>query len=163
MLTLARLLEVLHYDPQTGFFTWTTNLNGHARTGRKAGWNQYSYIKIQIDGKSYPAHRLAWLYMTGEWPTHEIDHINGDPSDNRWSNLREATHQQNMCNRTRLNRRNKSGVQGVYLSKKTGKYHPYANCDGKMIYLGSYACLGRAISVRQAAKYAFYGAFAPHS
>src|SRR5690349_15052213 len=89
-LTQQYLKEILHYDPETGVFIWYTS-RGHCKAGNVAGSLNLGYILIGICNFKYQAHRLAWLYMTGEWPTFEIDHKNGVSSDNRWENLREAT------------------------------------------------------------------------
>ena len=92
-LTQDQLKQVLHYDPDTGAFTWLRSglVAGRARGGR-------GRVRITIDGQQYKAHRLAFLYMTGRWPVDQIDHINRDNSDNRWVNLREATSSQNRVN-----------------------------------------------------------------
>ncbi|MCK9994454.1 MAG: hypothetical protein Dbin4_02974, partial [Alphaproteobacteria bacterium] len=98
-LTQSRLKELLHYDPDTGVFTRRVQTSSNARVGDVAGClHPEGYRHIQIDGKRYAAHRLAWLYMTGEWPTNQLDHLNGVRDDNRWGNLREATHGQNQQN-----------------------------------------------------------------
>ena len=96
-LTAQRLREALHYDPETGVFTWATAVSSKTVPGARAG-NQHiaGYFRIRLDGYSYKAHRLAWLYMTGAWPAECIDHINRNNSDNRFSILREATHKQYM-------------------------------------------------------------------
>lgn len=103
-LTHSRLLEVLHYEPQTGQFTWIKKPSSLSRVsvGTTAGsvWVR-GYVMLKIDNARYLAHRCAWLYMTGEWPKQLIDHIDGDTSNNRWANLREASHAVNAQNRTR--------------------------------------------------------------
>ena len=98
LITQARLKEVLRYDPNTGDFTWLVRVGGMVSVGGKAGTGQKGYVRIGIAGKGYQAHRLAFLYMTGKWPTKEVDHANGNRSDNRWQNLREASHSENQCN-----------------------------------------------------------------
>ena len=97
-LTVERLRELLSYDPATGKFLWRVGRQC-MRAGAVAGATEVQgYRVIKIDGKIYKAHRLAWLYVTGEWPPEEIDHKNTDPQDNVWSNLRLATHSQNQAN-----------------------------------------------------------------
>lgn len=105
-----RLKSLLRYEPDTGHFFWIET-RGPAKAGNLAGSPcNKGYIVIGVGGRVYKAHRLAWLYMTGGWPLAQIDHINQQKGDNRWANLREATNQQNCCNRTR---RNKHGYPGV--------------------------------------------------
>jgi hypothetical protein len=121
MLTAERLREVLHYDPQTGVFTWlVSRRNNSVRKGSKAGYLHIHQgrIIIKIDGEKYAASRLAYLYMTGSRPPNEIDHKDRDPSNDRWTNLRPATHSQQQGNK-RLPRNNTSGYRGVvWLRKK---------------------------------------------
>lgn len=94
------LKNILHYDPETGEFTWLIRPSNSVALGARAGrTNQLGYRIIKIRGVGYQAHRLAWLYMTGAWPEALIDHINGIPGDNRFANLRQATSAQNCWNR----------------------------------------------------------------
>lgn len=90
MLTAERLRELLHYDPLTGVFS---------RNGKRVGSNRgHRYVRVYVDGRMYFAHRLAWLYMNGFWPSHGVDHEDGDGFNNRWKNLRPATQAQNLQN-----------------------------------------------------------------
>lgn len=109
----------LKYNPKTGIFTWkvpraywqkVNSVAGNIDISEKAG----SYISIKIYGVKYKAHRLAWLYMTGEWPSHEIDHKDTDGLNNKWKNLRKCNYSQNACNR-KISTRNTSGVKGVQI------------------------------------------------
>ena len=101
-LTLQRLREVLSYDPDTGLFTWKKRTGSRAVVGAIAGTaNNGGYIQVSIDGVLYYAHRLAWLYMTGEWPEAEVDHARMRPGDNRWDQIREASRSQNEQNKRR--------------------------------------------------------------
>jgi hypothetical protein len=114
-LTAEQLREMFHYDPLTGIFTRAKAVGRHGRwrEGDIAGTSCSSGRRlINIDGKMHKVHRLAFLYMTGKWPTAEIDHINLDDNDNRWRNLREATSSQNKANR-RMKADNRSGIKGV--------------------------------------------------
>ncbi len=113
MLTQERLLELIHYNPETGLFS---RLGGRRsdRVGKVAGSPQgQGYLLIFVDGRRYRAHRLAWFYMTGEWPADGIDHVNNIKTDNRFANLRLATRAQNEMNKP-PSRSNTSGVKGVY-------------------------------------------------
>lgn len=115
MLTQAELKLHLHYNPDTGIFTWIKN-------GKIAGSNSYGYISIYFNGANYRAHRLAWLYSYNTWPKEYIDHINNVKDDNRLCNLREATNQQNGQNQTKPSSRNKLGLLGVIYRKERNKF-----------------------------------------
>ena len=101
MLTQARLKELLHYDPETGAFTWRVDRTNGRRAGDLAGSTREGHITIGVEGTQYYAHRLAVLYMTGKWPKAgmHVDHINRQKADNRWCNLRVVSHSKNMRNR----------------------------------------------------------------
>lgn len=101
MITLERLKHILHYDPDDGVWTWR-NPSKHSKggSGDVAGsWTTGGYWRVQVDGSSYRSARLAWFYMTGEWPIYEIDHINSDPGDDRWENLQSLDQAQNLRKR----------------------------------------------------------------
>lgn len=138
-LTVARLREVLDYCPETGVFVWKVTRSFKAVAGAVAGseYKATGYLRIQIDGTSYLAHRLAWLHHYGEWPTLDIDHINGEKSDNRIANLREATTSQNGQNQHRAQSDNKSGALGVYLDKN-GRWRAVIAKDGLIYGLGAF-------------------------
>src|SRR5262249_32141337 len=118
MITQERLKEVLFYSPKTGTFIWRVTLNPRGKAGSVAGCKDGAYWAIRIDRTLYDAHRLAWLYMTGEWPE-GIDHRDKDGINNRWKNLREADQSQNGAN-SRLRVNSATGYKGVYLRR--GKY-----------------------------------------
>ena len=100
-LTLERLREVLHYDPDTGVFTWAVDRGYRTKAGDRAGTiNGTGYAQISIVWRVYQAHRLAWEWVTGVRPAALVDHINGVRSDNRWGNLRECTYSQNAQNKS---------------------------------------------------------------
>lgn len=118
-LTAQRLREVLNYDCGTGAFTWRQPAKrANQKPGDSAGCVSRGRVQIQVDGHIYRAHRLAWLYVTGAWPQHEIDHINGEPADNRFVNLRDVTSTVNHQNRRTPQRRNKVGLLGVSPAKQ---------------------------------------------
>jgi hypothetical protein len=105
MIDAVQLREILHYDPDTGIFRWRRGQ--WRKAGKIAGSNKRRYRHINIGYRWYLAHRLAWLYMTGKWPRHEIDHIDRDGFNNRLANLRDVTRSENMRN---TRRKSKGGV-----------------------------------------------------
>lgn len=131
-----QLKSLLDYDTETGVFKWLVANTRNVRKGDVAGCltKDKGYIRIDVLGKQYPAHRLAWLYMTGEWPDKkQIDHINLSKADNRWSNLRIATPSQNKAN-SKKRPDNTSGYKGV--SKFEGKWKAQCTANGVHTYLG---------------------------
>jgi hypothetical protein len=121
MLTQERLKELLHYEPETGVFTWRQH-RGCSRVGGVAGdVKQDGYRHIGIDKRRYQAHRVVWLYVHGYFPEHQIDHINRVPDDNRLVNLREVTTSCNVRN-TGNAKDNKSGVKGVCWNTKNKRW-----------------------------------------
>jgi hypothetical protein len=143
-ITADRLRELLHYDPETGVWTWLARPNRRIRIGDAAGYqSRDGYVRIQVEGSYCSSHRLAWLYMTGKWPSREIDHINLVRNDNRWANLREATSLENKAN-SPARRTNKSGFKGVSWSKGHRKWIAQISIEGKTRYLGSWHTPERA-------------------
>jgi len=135
MLTKERLKELLNYEPDTGVFTWRIS-RGRAMVNTEAGNLHHSgYTCIKIDGKSYRSHRLAFLWITGEFPPHDVDHRDGDVANNRWKNIRHATKSENMQNRG-LNSNNKTGFPGVSYHKAAGKFMATIKVNSKNRYLG---------------------------
>lgn len=137
-LTAARLREVLHYDPGTGVFTRLLKTGSRATVGSRAGsLMKIGYVAISIDGHVYYAHRLAWLYVTGMWPTHEIDHRNGERADNKFANLREATRSLNAQNRGRQSN-NTSGFVGVHKNANGSGWSADIKVQGVKFHIGSF-------------------------
>jgi len=137
MLTQDRLKELLSYDPDSGKFTWKISRGG-VRAGSVAdSLNSLGYIRIGVDGKTYKAHRLAWLYTYGYDPEHGIDHKNGIRNDNRISNLREVSQVCNMQN-TKVSSNNTSGFPGVSWQKQRQKWVAQIMVQGKKYGLGYY-------------------------
>lgn len=136
MLTQQRLKEVLDYDPEIGNFVWKLRLSQRIKVGQRAGTlNIKGYRHIRINGKYYYAHRLVFLYMNGEFPVDQVDHINLEKDDNRWVNLREATNGQNISNR-RNRADNKSGFKGVCWDKRVKLWEARICKNGKQKFLG---------------------------
>jgi hypothetical protein len=144
-LTAQRLRELLHYDPETGVFTWRAPLGKKTKPGQVAGTlHAAGFVSIGVGGFSYKAHRLAWLHVYGEWPTNVIDHIDGRPANNCIRNLRDVSMLVNMQNLRRARSDSKSGVQGVALHPETGKWRPRLRLGGRNISLGLYETIGEA-------------------
>ena|ERR1019366_3682550 len=136
-LTAEILHELFSYDVDTGIFIRIADLGIRARIGSQAGWvTRCGYCCMSIKYRKYLAHRLAWLYMTGKWPPHQIDHINGIRLDNRWVNLRLATNSQNQWNSKPVRASNTSGYKGVYWSKHANMWRATITCNGKQKVIG---------------------------
>ena len=159
MLTQARLKDILSYDKDTGLFTWIKTVRRTDLLGQIAGFDANGYIGIRIGRKPYMAHRLAWLYVTGEWPSDEIDHRNRVRSDNRFDNLRSATHHRNTFNQSV--RKNSSGVTGVTWDQVNKKWRAHISPNGRMISLGRHSSLDGAVAARKRAEVQHFGEFAP--
>lgn len=159
-LTLARLKGLLHYDQETGVFTWKVTRSRSAGVGTVAGTTtSHGYVAIGIDGRLHKAHRLAWLYVHGVWPSDQIDHINRVRGDNRISNLRVADNSKNQANAS-LQKNNNSGVRGVYWNNASNKWHAQIYADGKKRHLGFFDNLGDASAAYCEAARAYHGEFA---
>ena len=162
MVTQVRLKELLSYNPLTGQFIRliATGRHGCHKVGEVAGHlRNDGKIDIKVSDKKYKAHRLAWFYMTGVWPTEEIDHIDLNKSNNRWDNLREATHVQNQYNK-RKSPLNKSGYKGVSWCKQTQKWRAQIVADKKHKNIGRYDTLQEAYVAYCAAALIHHGKFA---
>lgn len=166
-LTQEILKELLHYDPDTGVFTWLhrdlrwfkkerscRSFNTWA-AGMVAGWmSATGYWYIGIFGTKYKAHRLAFLYMIGEFPKNDTDHIDGNRINNRWNNLRDVTRSENLKNQA-FRKNNTSGFLGVCWHKGTGKWLAQIKVGGKNFHLGLFEDIGDAVSARHAANIKF--------
>lgn len=147
-----RVKELVSYDPDTGSLCWRQRPEsafGSVRVARI--WNtKYAgaeagqvgsrgYREVWLDGRIYKAHRLAWLCATGDWPSGDIDHVNGNRADNRLCNLRDVSRSVNSQNQRRAKLSNISGLLGVSFRKRTGRYLSQIMADGQCKYLGSFA------------------------
>jgi len=137
-LSAERRRELLHYDMETGVITWRVRSNSRVTAGDVAGYiRSNGYIAIQIDGRLYFAHRLAWFFVMGEWPKNQIDHIDGKKTNNRFANLREATNAENGQNQRKAQSDNKSsGLLGVSWHNPSGNWRARISLDGKERCLG---------------------------
>lgn len=135
MITQDRLKELFDYDQITGILTWKYTRGGRVK-GTVAGTKRKDgYIVICIEKRFYLAHRIAWVCVTGELPVRLIDHINGDPSDNRICNLREATDAQNSAN-AKIQSNNSSGIKGVCFNKSKNKWMARIDINRRTVHLG---------------------------
>lgn len=136
-LTQERLKALLHYAPETGAFTWKVSTAHRVRVGDTAGGLHAidGYWRIMVDGHPYKASRLAWLYMTGEFPLTYIDHDNRIKSDDSWENLRQATPLENNRNCS-VRKDNTSGLRGVSWEKISQKWKAQISVAGKKVSLG---------------------------
>jgi hypothetical protein len=155
-ITQERLKELLHYDPDTGVFIWIKKSSPKTLIGSAAGsLSKEGYWRIMIDGKSHKTHRLAWLYVYGEFPNGILDHINRDKADNRISNLRIVTFSENNQN-SKIYKNNTSGVTGVYWHKVQQKWKACVRISRKLKHLGSFITMEEAIAARRLAEKEFY-------
>ena len=153
-LTLSRLKEVLEYSPVTGVFRWKV-ARGSRKAGEVAGGvGRWGYYRIRVDGRLYPAHRLAWMYVNGELPEHQLDHENGVRDYNQILNLRSATYAINNKNKS-VRRDNTSGVTGVRWHKQCSKWQAQVMSNGKQVHLGLFERKEEAVAARKAAEKRF--------
>ncbi len=161
MITADRLRELVNYDPETGLFTWLKPCGRWDRipSGSIAGTaHNAGYWQINLDGRLYLAHRLAVLYVTGSWPSNLIDHENLNRSDNRWTNLRHATHSQNHMN-SKVYANNALGVKGVSLHRD-GKFVAQIQRSGSSRHLGLFSTVAEAKAAYDKAATEDFGKFA---
>ena len=155
-LTQQYLQDILNYIPETGQFFWKRP-GGSRAFGKEAGCvYPNGYHHIQIDGIAHRTARLAWLYVTGTLPKKFIDHINGDKSDNRWGNLREASDGQNQLNRG-LPVNNRSGIKGVRFEEARQKWRAQIVVDNVAINLGRFSTQEAAKEARYQAEVKYFG------
>ena len=145
------LKELFIYEPVSGLFIRNKQLPGsNYQVGSIAGSLVHEYVRIRVKDKHYSGHRLAWLYMMGVLPE-EIDHINHNKSDNRWVNLREVAHQENMKNKKKY-KNNSSGVVGVSWAKHAHKWRAIITVEKKQISLGLFVEFHEAMNARKNAE-----------
>jgi len=172
LLTPELLRQLLQYDPETGNFAWRerpVDLFDSARTARlwNARWagkpaftakHSQGYHHGAIFAVTVFAHRIAWAMTYGSWPSGVIDHINGDRSDNRIANLRDVTHAQNLCNRSKTVA-NTSGFKGVSWDQRSKKWAAWIKAEGKQQYLGKFDSREAAHAAYVAACERFHGEY----
>lgn len=158
MLTAELLRDALDYDLTTGRFTWKKPHKPQLRPGDPAGSISKGYRKIKVGGRTYSAHRLAWLFVHGRWPISELDHIDGDKQNNAIANLRECSRSQNIAN-AGARRNSNTGIRGVYL-RKNGRFEVVLGKNGKPFYVGIFADIATAAVAAEQAARVLHGEFA---
>ena len=155
-LTQKRLKKLLNYNSETGVFRWKIKPSPQVCIGDIAGCCSNGYTVIGVDSSNYMAHRLAWLYIYGEFPPQFIDHIDRDKSNNRISNLRMATNSQNQIN-AKIQSNNTSGYNGVF--RNGGNWQARIKVMGSVICLGTYKTKEEAYKVRKSAEAEIFGEY----
>lgn len=167
-LTKAELRRLLCYNPFSGNFRWRVSSSNRIHVGDIAGTIRIKrrfgrkVLAIRINGVQYYTHRLAFLYMRGHWPHNEIDHRDGNGTNNRWLNLREATHSQNQAN-CGPQKNNKLGIKRVCYDGKRKKYQARIMVRGQRMYLGSFNSIDEASKAYQQAANKYFGEFARYA
>jgi hypothetical protein len=168
LISSAQLRELLEYFPNTGEWWWRVDQRNGIKAGDLAGCikadhigrkKSYQLRKIMIMGRTYTSSRLAWFYITGEWPAGFIDHRNNDSLDDRWDNLRLATASQNKINAP-VRSDSKSGIKGVYYDPRRKTWSAQIGVNGKRRFLGRFASAGEAQAAYKTAAGAMHGEFA---
>ncbi|MBI2718138.1 MAG: HNH endonuclease [Rhizobiales bacterium] len=158
--SIERLRFLLSYDPESGVFRWRAKPNKRTNVGAIAGFTDcWGHRRIEVEGVRIKAHRLAWLFVCGEWPRFVLDHINGNPDDNRIANLRPATASQNMQNSRRYST-NTSGYKGVSLCRQTRRWRAKIVVNGRNVHLGRFLSAEQARSAYASAAAEYFGEFA---
>jgi hypothetical protein len=158
VITQQHLQKVLDYDPDTGIWKWKQAPRHSPQLVNQAAGTltNQGTRRIQINGRSYYAHQLAFLYVLGKWPKGEIDHINHVPDDNRWLNLRESNSHENSCNR-RKPKSNTSGYKNVSWHKRKQKFESKIQVTEKTVHLGVFKSLELAVWVADEAAIRYHG------
>jgi hypothetical protein len=158
MITQLELKEVLHYNQDTGIFTWINPVRKTMLNVIAGTMSHERYVVIKINKKTYRAHRLAWLYVYGNFPSSILDHINGIKSDNKINNLRKATSQQNNFNRKNESI-NTSGHKGVHWETAREIWKAVITINNRHIYLGRYKHKQEAINAYLTSAKKYHGEF----
>lgn len=161
-LSHARLRAAVTYDPNSGRFFRDyppSRRRPYAKT-REVGFStDKGYRHILVDGRRYIAHRLAWFWMTGNWPPDQVDHIDGNKANNAWVNLRQATNSQNQAN-TKTRRNNRAGLKGAHYLKASGKWTSRVKVNGSRYFLGLFDTPEQAHAAYAVAAGKYFGKFA---
>lgn len=157
LVSQQQLKERMSYDPQTGDFKWILPPRGTSVGDIAGKINSNRYLQVWLLNKRYLLHRLAFLYMDGEHPQSEVDHIDGVRHNNSWPNLRRVSSAENSRNK-KIFSNNRSGASGVSFDKRTGQWIATIRTGGKVVHLGSFGLKFFAKQARLAAekKYGFH-------
>jgi hypothetical protein len=155
--TIARLHQLLEYNPVTGLFRWRSPNAHQAKNWFRGNKSVRQYRRLWFDNHHYMAHVIAWALMTGDWPNKELDHRDHDQNNNCWNNLRLATHSQNGKNRRR-NSNNKTGVRGVTVYGN--RFRVQIGFHREHIHIGIFDTIEAATQARKLAEKHYYGEFA---
>lgn len=148
----AELKSLINYDPDTGIFRWAKSRVGCKKDSIAGNLAPHGYIRICINRTPYLAHRLAWFYVTGEWPSFDIDHIDGKPSNNAFCNLRDVKTHTNVQNVKGARCDSKTKLLGVDMHKRDGLYRARIMVQGKRKCLGYFKDMNEAYAVYLDAK-----------
>lgn len=152
-LTAQELRRLFHYDEATGEFTRLVSVGSRGAAGAKVGSDDlYGYKTTRIGRRSYKLHRLAWLYVYGDWPKGDVDHKNGARSDNRITNLRDVSRKVNLENQRAAVNNRSTGLLGAYRDKRSGVYYARISVGDKGVHLGSFPTAEEAHAAYVAAK-----------
>ncbi|MBT2326742.1 HNH endonuclease [Variovorax paradoxus] len=159
-ITAERVRELFDYEADTGLFRHRTDCNSQVEVGEVAGGkdSEEGYWRLRVDGLTVLAHRVAWLWVTGEWPDDRIDHKNGVRHDNRFSNLRACSALENARN-VKVRANSSTGVAGVTWESKYCRWKAHIKVSGKCITLGRFKALLDAVSARRGAEIRLFGDF----
>jgi hypothetical protein len=160
MTDIELMRSLLSYEPETGEFRWFCD-RSNIKAGSIAGWiNNKGYRLIRIGARCVPAHRIAWAMTFGEYPSKQIDHIDGDRSNNRLSNLRLATLMEN-CRNRKLGKRNRLGFKGIVFVKESGLYTAHIRAENsRMLHIGCFETPEEAAHAYNKAAVLHHGEFA---
>lgn len=160
-ITHDEIRRLLDYEPETGRFFWRVNRRPSIKAGDEAGHRSvrphHDRWVVKVGGQRYLRARLAWFWMMGNWPLLHVDHADGDSMNDRWNNLREATHSQNLANAAKP-KSGKTPLKGAYL--KNGKFVSQIGYGGEHIHLGTFETAEEAHAAYMNAAQKFYGEFA---
>lgn len=158
--SFREIADLLRYDPVTGLLYWRGGPRRRPDGTPAGSLNADGYLRVTVKYKRYPAHRLAWLLVRGEWPERDLDHINGNRSDNRISNLRPCTDQQNQRNRKPMKHTHSGGLKGAIWDKRIGRWHARIKVDSRAVHLGTFDTPHEAHERYAQAAIARFGEFA---
>ena len=136
-MTQAELVTYFNYNPETGQLFWKVQLSNRTKVGAEVlGCDRNGYRRVGIHGKVYLAHRIIWCLVTGAWPTNDIDHIDGNPANNSWGNLRDVSRSVNLSNQKKRRPKTGSPLKGAYWDKNAKRWMSEIKIEGVRKYLG---------------------------